>query len=234
VIVRAAGDVLHLITQPDHAALAHRIMERWRDGGLPHSPQRASILRAIDEHDHGWLDVDASPIVDPATGRIADFISAPLEMRQGIWPRGVTRLAADPWAAALVAQHAIVIYNRFQSDTEWAPFFSQMRTMRDAMLRASGGRLEDLLSDYEFVRLADLTSLAFCTGWTGEQRFGDWTVRLSGMRVLAPDVFGGAEIPIEIEAKEIPNRRYRSDAELRDALTRATTTTLRGTAASRV
>ena len=197
-------------------------------------PRRSTVLQAIAEHDNGWAEEDAAPRVNAATGEVVDFVNAPADVRQAVWPRGVSRLATDPWAAALVAQHAIVIYNRFQSDTEWAPFFSQMRTMRDAMLRASGGRLEDLLSDYEFVRLADLTSLAFCTGWTGEQRFGDWTVRLSGTRVLAPDMFGGAEIPIEIEAKEIPNRRYRSDAELRDALTRATTTTLRGTAASRV
>ena len=63
-IVRPAGDVLHLITQPDHAALARRIMDRWIADDLPASPRRASILRAIEEHDHGWLDVDAAPIVD--------------------------------------------------------------------------------------------------------------------------------------------------------------------------
>jgi hypothetical protein len=231
VIVRTDDGTLQLITQPDHAHLARTIMERCVP--LVAHPRRDVILHAIHEHDNGWAEEDAAPRVNPATGEVVDFVNAPADVRQGVWPRGVSRLAADPWAAALVAQHAIVIYGRFHADMAWAPFFSEMQTMRDAMLRASGGRLEDLLHDYEFVRLADLTSLAFCTGWTGEQRFGDWTVRLSGTRVLAPDVFGGAEIPIEITAKELRDTRFHSDVELRDALAVAKTTTLRGVVSGR-
>ena len=93
-------------------------------------------------------------------------------------------LAHDPWAAALVAQHAITVYDRFRSDSEWASFFAEMETARDAMLRASGLPLDDLLDDYAFVRLADLISLTFCTGWTDEQRFGEWTVNGVGARVV--------------------------------------------------
>ena len=60
-----------------------------------------------------------------------------------------------------------------------ALFSPRWKTARDAMLRVSGLPLDDLLPDYVFVRLADLISLTFCTGWTDEQRFGEWTVRLS-------------------------------------------------------
>ena len=104
-----------------------------------------------------------------------------------------------------------------------------MQATRDVMLREAGGRLEDLLSDYEFVRLADLTSLTFCTGWTGEQRFGNWTVRLSGTRVLTPDVFGGAEIPVEIAAQALRQTRFSSDSQLREAIRDSQITMLRGT-----
>jgi hypothetical protein len=104
-----------------------------------------------------------------------------------------------------------------------------MRSARDSMVRAAGGEMDELSIDYEFVRLADLTSLTFCTGWTGEQRFGDWAVRLSGTRVLTPDVFGGAEIPIDIVANEIANRRFSSNDELREAMRGATRRTLTGT-----
>ena len=226
-IVRYDSNRLLLITQPDHAHLARTIMERCVP--LATRPRRDLILHAIEEHDNGWAEEDAAPRVSPTTGEVVDFVNAPADVRQAVWPRGVSRLAADPWAAALVAQHAVVIYDRFHSDSAWAPFFAEMRTMRDSMLRASGGRLEDLLSDYEFVRLADLTSLTFCTGWTGEQRFGDWTVRLSGTRVLTPDVFGGAEIPVEIAAKELQQTRFASDSQLRDALRDSQITVLRGT-----
>jgi len=227
VIVRSERDRVLLITQPDHALLARRIMERCVPLGA--HTRRDVILHAIQEHDNGWSEEDAAPRVHASTGDVVDFVNAPADVRQHVWTRGVARLADRPWAAALVAQHAIVIYDRFHSDTTWAPFFDAMRDARDSMIRAAGGAPSELSTDYEFVRLADLTSLTFCTGWTGAQRFGDWVVQLSGTRVLTPDVFGGAEIPIEIDAAEIADRRFSSNEELREALRGAATRTLRGT-----
>lgn len=192
-------------------------------------PRRDVILHAIAEHDNGWAEEDAAPTVNPETGNVVDFVSAPLSVRHAVWPRGIARLADDAWAAALVAHHALTVYDRFRSEAEWTPFFAEIEAMRDAMLRASGMPLHDLLADYTFVRLADLISLTFCTGWTDEQRFGDWTVELSGTRVVVtPDAFGGAEIPIAIETREIRHEPFRSDAELRRALSEAATATLRG------
>jgi len=97
------------------------------------------------------------------------------------------------------------------------------------MLRASGLPRGEFAADYAFVRLADLISLTFCTGWTDEQRFADWSVHRSGARVVVtPDAFGAAEIPIAIDAREIGNQRFRSDVDLRRALSDANTITLRG------
>jgi hypothetical protein len=89
------------------------------------------------------------------------------------------------------------------------------------------------VSDYAFVRLADLISLTFCAGWTDEQRFADWTVQLSGTRVVVTaDAFDGVKVPIEITAREIRNQPFRSDTELRNALSEANTVTVRGEVAS--
>jgi Protein of unknown function (DUF3891) len=227
VIVRPADDLLQLITQPDHAHLARRIMEHCVP--LASRPRRQAILHAIGEHDNGWAEPDAAPTLSSDTGRVMDFVSAPLNVRQTVWPRGVARLSDDPWAAALVAQHALTIYDRFRPDPEWTSFFAEMEAARDAMVCASERPLDALVSDYALVRLADLISLTFCTGWTDEQRFGDWTIKLSGTRVVvSPDAFGGMKIPIEITAKEIRNQPFRSDAELHRAWSEAKTTTLRG------
>jgi hypothetical protein len=227
VIVRASQGSIQLITQPDHAHLARRVMERCAP--LAPRPQRAAILRAIAEHDNGWTEEDAAPRVNPTTGQIVDFVNAPAEVRQRVWPRGVARVADDPWAAALVAQHAVVVYDRFHSDPEWVPFFARMTGLRDEMMGASGGTLDDLALDYTFVRLADLISLTFCTGWTDEQGFGGWTVHLSGASVVvAPDPFNGAVIPLEITAKVIRHERYVSDHALRAALSEAESTMVRG------
>jgi hypothetical protein len=227
VIVRTGRDRIQLITQPDHAHLARRIMDHCVP--LAARSRRDAILHAIAEHDNGWAEEDAAPIVNPANGRVVDFVGAPLRVRHAVWPRGVARLADDPWAAALVAQHALTVYDRFRPDPEWVSFFAEMAAARDGLLRASGLPVDDLLADYAFVRLADLISLTFCTGWTDEQRFAGWKVQRTGTRVaVTPDPFGGAEIPVEISAREIRNEPFRSDAELRDELRQADTITLQG------
>ncbi|HEY7185575.1 MAG TPA: DUF3891 family protein [Vicinamibacterales bacterium] len=226
-IVRREHNRLLLITQPDHALLARRIMERCVP--LATHPRRDIILHAIEQHDNGWLEEDAAPRVNPASGEIVDFVNAPADVRQRVWTRGVARLADVPWAAALVAQHAIVIYDRHHPDESWAPFFRTIHDMREEMCAASEYSVDELESDYRFVRLADLISLAFCMGLSGEQQWGRSSVRLSDSRVVvAPDMFGGVEIPIDIVARAITHQPFRSDHELRSTLSHAVPTTLRG------
>ena len=173
------------------------------------------------------------PPVDAATGNVADFMTVPLSVRHAVWPRGIARLADDPWAAALVAQHALTVYDRFRGDGAWRSFFAAMEEARDVSLRASGRPFDDLAEDYPFLRLGDLISLAFCTGSTDVQRFGGWTVQLSGTRVaVTPDPFDGATIPVAISARMIHQHAFGSDAELHDALRHASSTILRGEVAA--
>jgi len=113
VIVRRVHDAIQLITQPDHAHLARTIMEHCVP--LAARRRRDAILHAIAEHDNGWAEEDAAPTVNPTTGTVVDFVSAPLSVRHAVWPRGIARLADDPWAAALVAQHALTVYDRCSS-----------------------------------------------------------------------------------------------------------------------
>src|SRR5215210_979143 len=158
---------------------------------LSASPRRDKILRAIAEHDNGWAEEDAAPSVNSGTRTIFDFVSAPPSVRQRVWPRGVSRLADDPWVAALVAQHAITVYDRSRAQAEWTPFFVQMERMRDDMLSKSGMPFDELRTDYSYVRLADLISLTFCTGWTEEQRFDHWKVRPVDKCIrVSPSAFG--------------------------------------------
>ena len=230
-IVRQTADTFQLITQPDHAALAAAIMEH--SVALADHPRRASILLAVAEHDNGWSEPDAAPLIDPATGIPLDFISAPNDVRQGVWPRGVARLAADPWAAALVAQHAIVIFNRYRSDPAWMQFFVEMETMRREMVQASELTLPELLDDYWFLGLGDLISLTFCNGWTDVQEFDPWSVRLTGSQVSVwPTLYEGSAIPIAIQVREVRRRVFRSDAELRDELATAPIASIEGVVTS--
>jgi hypothetical protein len=196
---------------------------------LAASPRRDGILRAIGEHDNGWIENDASPAVNPDTGAIADFVTAPAAVRQDVWPRGVRRLSNDPWAAALVAEHALTIYDRYRPAPEWTAFFERMLALRDEMIDLAGRSLAELLEDYPFVRLADLASLAFCTRAAEPQRVGEWTVSFLDPAVLVdPYPFVEPEIPIVIEGRLVQGRTFASDVELRTALAAARTVTLRG------
>jgi hypothetical protein len=232
-IVRGSGSSLLLITQPDHAALAGRIMERWRTRGFPDEPRRASVMRAIAQHDIGWSDVDEAPLVDATTGRVLDFISAPAAVRQGVWPRGVARLSADPVTAALVAEHACQVYSRYRTDQAWSAFFDEMTGLRDDHARRAALPLEDLRRLYFFVRAGDLISLVFCNEWTDVQEIDGHDIQLidRGRVVVRPDPFAGAVVPFEIPAREMPARAYASGADAAGAFHRAPVVTLAGTAA---
>lgn len=226
-IVRPLADALALITQPDHAKLARRIMERCV--ALAGHPCCDDILLAVGEHDNGWTEPDAAPVIDPETGRLADFVRLPLPARHAVWRRGVARLAHRPWTAALVAHHAVTVYDRYRADRGWVAFFVEMEHARDAMIDASGRPADDLAGDYAFVRLGDLISLAFCTGSNERAAFGGWSLALDGERVqVTPDIFGGATIPVEIEARAIPDRPWLDDAALRAAIAEARPLTIRG------
>jgi hypothetical protein len=228
-IVRETPTSFLLITQPDHATLARHLMEPW--GALARAARRASILHAIQEHDNGWREPDSAPIVDPATGRILDFVTAPTRVREAVWPRGVARLAEDPWAAALVAQHALTIYERFRTDAEWSAFFSRMTAARDHHLHVAGLAHDALQHDYVFLRIGDLASLTFCNEWTDEQQFDRYAVRLEGSRlVISPDPYDGGALSFEVTARELPRRSYGSDADARAAFLAGRTIRLAGQA----
>ena len=233
-IVREAGSTLILITQPDHAALARRIMERWTDEDLVRSPRRRDILHAVEHHDDGWIDVDRAPIVDDATGALLNFITAPIAVRQGIWPRGVGLLASRPYAAALVAQHALHVYRRYREEPAWSAFFAEMESLRAHHLRgAEPATLDVLRSDYRWLRAGDILSLAFCNGWSEvqhDERGG--SAHLLGDRlVLTPDPFGGAAVPLAVPGRELPNAPFASPAAAEHAYAGAPATTLTGVAA---
>jgi hypothetical protein len=231
VIVRANRDHLLLITQPDHAVLSAGVMAAWQRNPLS-GPRRDLVLQATREHDNGWREEDDAPLVDPAAGCILDFMTAPEGVRQRIWPRAVDRLASTPYAAALVAQHALSVYDRYRALPAWAPFFERVEAMRNrALAQAAPWSLADLRHDYFFVRMGDLVSLTFCNGWHDAQRLDDYELRLEGPRLtIRPDPFDRREVLLSIRARQLPNRKYATAAEAAEAFQSAPVVTITGVA----
>lgn len=230
-IIRRLASSHQLISQPQHAALAARIMRHWQPEHFPDSPRKASILNAIEQHDNGWAEIDKMLVVDEATGRLLDFMEISDALKRDTSLRGIERLTPDPYAAALVAQHRLHVYRRYAEQPEWNAFFARVTAARDTYLRAAGSiSLEELLRDYNFVRAGDLASLAFCNNWAEVDSDGcGYSMRLKETSMfIIPDPFGGRTIEIEIEAREISQQSFASAAAAQRVVSSAPVITLKG------
>lgn len=238
-IVRRAPEHFVLIPQHDHAALAARFLDAWRADGLPAHPMRARIIEATRLHDIGWQVEDAAPRVDPATGEPFDFITMPAAHRQAVWPRAVDRLEHTPYEAALIAQHALTIYRRYEGDPAFAAFFHDMAARRDALYQRCEATvpadvLVTFMQAYAWVSIADLLSLVACHGWTETFDADRYRLTLTGTCLhVDPDPFDGREIPWRIAGRRLEARRYVSDADLRAAYAAAPVAWIEGTITSR-
>jgi hypothetical protein len=235
-IVRDEGATFLLITQPDHAQLSETIVAAIHTEPPLEGPARRTILLATREHDNGWMEVDAEPTIDPATGRPRDFMSGSARVKHELWLRGITRVAkTDPLAGALVAEHAITVYAYRQGQPEWAPFFGTIDAMRDALLQRigmfTGTPRETFQAEYRCVGLGDALSLQFCNAWAEPHTTHGYQVSADRRTlVVAPDPFAGAAVPLRVIGRRVPARRYRDDADLRAALAAATPEILAGEA----
>jgi hypothetical protein len=229
-IIQKQSDDFLLITQPDHAALAGRLMSAWRADGLLASSRREIVLFATHHHDDGWLDVDAAPLVG-AAGELLDFVNAPEPVRMGIWPRAVDLLKTMPYAAALVAQHALQIYEAHRARGHARAFFVEMEALRDRQLATAAPRsMADLIEDYFFVRMGDTLSLAFCNRWTEPLRQARYEIRVIGSRLtVTPDPFEGREIPFDVPMRRLRQQPFTPD-EASAAFVNAPFETLTGVA----
>jgi hypothetical protein len=215
-IIRKDGDLLLFMTQHDHARLAADLLAHWTADGFADHPRRDVLLLAAREHDNGWREVDESPSFDASTGAPLDFISVDDGIKRSIWPDAVDRLAqASGYAAALVAQHAIFIHDANRQEPAWAPFFEEMTTRRDRLLGTTEYTPRELQDDYRFLAIVDLLSLSFCNAWSDEhERFG-CRVRYGGEGIdVSPALFSTAVV-MRIRARQLPDRRYASTADLR-------------------
>jgi hypothetical protein len=230
-IIRREDDALLCITQPDHARLAADILAGWTLDGFAAHPRRTAILTAAREHDNGWIEEDAATHVD-AWGEPQDFISVPAAVKHRIWPRATTRLAAaDPYVAALVAEHALTLHGQQRADPAWQGFFARMDAIRaDLLGRCGGDAAATIAADYPFVRAADQLSLIFCNGWRTPFTLPGARALLREALEVRPDPFAGAHVPLRVEGRRLPARTYASPADLRAAFAAAPVVELCGTA----
>jgi hypothetical protein len=238
-IVRHADGALLCISQPDHAVLAGRLAEAWAADGVLNRPTRDRLVSAVAQHDVGWTTEDEALRFDAVTHGPHTFVSIPVAARQGAFFTGVETLAGrDPYAAALVAQHGLTVYRRFQHDPDWRAFFPTLEARRDDLcadlVGRSGASPFTFLQDYTILGLCDLLSLVFCNGWREPHLMEGYEAILEGDRlVVSPDPFGGIAVELSVAARRLPGRPFWSQADLDEAWAAAEPAVVTGLAIGR-
>lgn len=219
-IVSTDPDGRHLfITQPDHARFSAELLSLWR--ALADHPRREELLFAVREHDNGWRETDAAPHWDAEQGRPHDFLSLPRTERIELWQRGTARFAGEhPYASLLIAKHAIRLHQERDGE-EWRAFREYLDELYRGLAEETSAPEEQVETDYRWLDLADLISLAVCNGWREpfgrhgfQGQFQDGTLRVDPLTLrLDPFPLAGATA-FRIPCRRIPARAYRGDADL--------------------
>ena len=229
-IIRPQQGSLLFITQPDHAAAAADLVAHF--DGFADNPRRQQIHLAVRDHDAGWQELDDDIVFDQASGRALDFLGVPEPFKRSVWPSAIERLAdRAPYAAALIAEHAIFVYGANLDKPDWQPFFTDLEGRRTKLLTRCGLTHDTLKQDYPFLGIADLLSLSFCHGWREpKERFGH-SVWCDGAAVtMTPSLLPAAPVPVRVRARVLPDRRFDSREALRGALATAPVEFLTGVA----
>lgn len=214
-IVHRDTDRLRCVTQVDHAALAAEVLALWRRDGLPDHPRRDVLLRATREHDNGWQEIDAAPLVDTASGAPHDFLTLPSAERDELWERGTQRHQEhDPYVALLIATHAIRLHEDRRHEANWAAFLERMEARQLELAALVSVDEATVDADYRMLALADILSLAVCGAWRANFHRAGYTGQMeSGTLRLEPFPFAGATT-FQLNCRWIPQRRYYGDADL--------------------
>ena len=230
VIIRPQQGSLLFITQPDHAAAAADLVQHFE--AFATNPRRIEIHLAVREHDSGWHELDRDLVFDSTRGKAHDFMTVPEPLKQCVWPKAVEHVAPrSPYAAALIAEHALFVYSGNRGKPEWDTFFSTMEARRTALLARAGVPLDTLLADYPFLGIADLLSLSFCHCWeTARERFGRSVVCEGAAVTMTPSLLPVTPVPVRVRMRRIPDVSFASHEALREALDRAPAEFLTGVA----
>lgn len=95
-----------MVKQHEHGRLAGEFAGKFREEQVPESSRRAEVLRAISNHDRGWIDLDETPFWNDAEGAPYSFIDFPVVPKLTFYKRGIDEIEADtPYGALLCSMH---------------------------------------------------------------------------------------------------------------------------------
>ena len=224
-----------LIRQIDHARLAADIAAHWASGssGLGLSD---IVIAAISQHDDGWLDWDARPEID-GQGRPIAFDEMPSASAVQIWRKSIASVEPlGPLAQYMVAGHfcaLLVRFGRVKSDGLSDPIAKQFHTEYTAKMKdwltawTAGSEQKAPFADeaLRWLQFFDALSLWLCTrrqtqpeqmvapsngSLTFSPQSGTDTIHIAPWPLRQP------RLQVQVVARIVPAKAYRSTQELAD------------------
>ena len=164
-----------LISQHDHARLSYKLMSAWNFESFYRPSELDEVLFALQEHDSGWKEWDASPKINQNNRFPADFTEMEPFEQSDIWRRCIESFeGSHPYASALIALHFSLFNERnLKKAPENLQSLKMRAEMNDLVRRILGvefdglelAKLPDpLRSDMRMLQIGDMLSLAICLG----------------------------------------------------------------------
>ena len=230
-----------LISQVEHARLAHQLAKDWGDQPCGPLEHRAALLDAIFHHDDGWYGWESMPEIDRKLGRPLAFSEMPLGESLAIWKKSIAgALDFGPLASYLVNRHFASLLRQFDrwrdnaAETALAEAFladvdERAAAWRSAARAAANGEAEVAGHDRaaSWLRWFDALSLWFCVARRHVREVMqtplgmDITLTpIAGQEVrVSPWPWRMKALEVTANARRVPARRYESASELAAAVT---------------
>ncbi len=112
-LLRKEGERVIAIPQPSHAWLSGQLARAWGNERFAAPVPKEEVCLAAEQHDIGWLNWEARPVLDERTGLPQEFFALPPQRHIAIWREGVRRARSfGRYPALLVSLHSHTIYTR--------------------------------------------------------------------------------------------------------------------------
>lgn len=237
---------LVVIPQPTHAWVSGQLAQAWGNACVGYFEPWADVCLGAEQHDIGWLGWEASPTLNPQTGRPHSFLEMPTMLHVAIWSSAARMaLALGRYPALLVSLHGTGLYERYgrtyatveeqRAVQEWLASEYTLQRELIASLQADAHYApyvtpEVIARNRQLVAIWDMLSLALCMGVRAPRTFdgvpaADSTIALTLTPVadnpqqiqVAPWPFREETVTLIYEGRRLPER-FSSAEDLRQAL----------------
>ncbi|MCU6707411.1 DUF3891 family protein [Paenibacillus sp. J5C_2022] len=169
-IIREEPQHFIMIAQHDHGQLSGEIATSINPSYFIDEKLRDTVIKAIYEHDRGWIKLDETPIWHDAASRPFTFEDYPLAPKLQFYGLGIDEIEEkNLYGGLLCSMHFSTFELLRQSDQEDCVAFCAREDDRQKRLREQLGSWneEALMAHFKILQLCDDLSLYVCLNHAG-------------------------------------------------------------------